>query len=180
MTEHNALDPVLKGRTADPAIREGITLVEYPEYLIAETLDGDGLREAHSRMSAETLTPQAAARAITEMIVERLAETIPDDLPEQEAVQEKTRPTSFIPHFPPPVISKLFGKRTAVPDQGQEDPVFDDNPAPMNFDSPMKASLLMRAEAVTRLWRQGKVGDDRAAHLLEVAVLDYRKRQQGR
>lgn len=176
MTERNALDPILKGRTADPAIREGLTLVEYPEYLIAEVLDGEGLREAHRRIDAETLTPEAAARAITDMVVERLAEDIPDDEAPQVA-PEKARPSSFIPHFPKPVISRFFGRRDSAT---SGDPVFDEDPAPMDFDSSVKASVLMRAEAITQRWRQGKIEDDRAVHLLEVAVLNYRKRQQGR
>lgn len=174
MSDHNALDPILKGRTADPVIRAGIALVEYPEYLIAETLDGDGLREAHSRIDAETLTPEAAARAITGMIVEHLAEDIPEEAPESQSM--RSRAASFIPHFPNPVIGKIFGRRDHTPPA--EDLVFDEDPTPMNFKSPMRASLLMRAEAVTQQWRQGKIEDERAVHLLENAVLNYRKRQQ--
>lgn len=178
MTEHKALDPVLKGRTADPAVREGIALVEYPEYLIAEVLSGDGLREVHSRINAESLTPEAAARAITDMIVERLTEDIPEETP--SPAPEKTKPSSFVPHFPKPVISKLFGRRSPAPEGDMEDPVFEEDAAPMNFESPVKASLLMRAEAVTQQWRRGKVSDERAAHLLESAVRNYQKRQQER
>lgn len=177
MTEHKALDPVLKGRTADPAVREGIALVEYPEYLIAEVLSGDGLREVHSRIDAESLTPEAAARAITDMIVERLTEDIPEEA--TPPAPEKSKPSSFVPHFPKPVISKLLGRRSPAPEDAG-DPVFEEDAAPMNFESPVKASLLMRAEAVTQQWRRGKVSDDRAAHLLESAVRNYQKRQQER
>lgn len=175
MSDFNALDPVLKGRTADPAVRQGITLVEYPEYLITEALEGDGLRQVHGRIASENLTPEAAAQAITDMIAERLAEDIPDEDP--AASHEKPR-ASFIPglsaKFPQPVISKFFGKKTPA----REEPVFDDDAAPLNFDSPVTASLLMRAEAVTRLWRHGKIEAERAAHLLEVAVNDYQAHQR--
>lgn len=176
-TEFNALDPILKGRPADPAIREGISLVEYPEYLIAETLDGDGLRKAHGRIGEGNFTPEAAARAITDMIVEHLADDIPEDDDDIQEQRPKRKP-AFIPHFPKPVIGKLSGKRSPAPTS--ETPVFVENPAPINFESPITASLLMRTEAVTQLWRQGKIETPRAAHLIEVAVLKYRKREQKR
>lgn len=176
MSDSNALDPILKGRSADPAVREGIALVEYPEYLIAETLDGNGLRDVYNRIDSESLTPEAAAQAITDMIAERLTEDIPEediDSPRQERGR-----VSFIPglsaKFPQPVVSKIFGKKTPV----REEPVFTDDASPIDFDSPVVASLLMRTEAVTRLWRHGKMDAGRAAHLLEVAVSDYQARQR--
>lgn len=177
MTAEHRADPILKGRNADPAIQEGIALVEYPEYLIAEALSGDGLKEAHSRIGAEALTAEAAASAITEMIVERLTDDIPDAAVVPEPLPGRAKASPFIPHFPKPVISKFFGKRGGVT---AKEPVFEDKPPRMNFDSPLKTSLLMRAEAVTQQWRQGKIGDDRAAHLLENLVVNYRKRQQER
>lgn len=170
-------DPILMGRDVDPAVQEGIRRVEYPEYLIAEALSGDGIKEVHRRISGEVLTADAAATAITEMIVERLTEDIPDESeggpPSRTA--EHTTSSPFIPNFPKPVISRLFGKRRDTP---AEDPVFEHEPPRVNFHSPLKVSLLMRAEAVTQQWRQGKINDDRAVVLLERLVTDYRKHQQ--
>lgn len=176
MSHPNSLDPILKGRTADPSIREGIMLVEYPEYLIADALDGDGLQEVHRRMGGGVgLTPESAASTITEMIVERLADDIEEDSSDRPS-PERSRP-SFIPHisakFPQPVISRIFGKKPA-PEDEQDEPVFADNATPIHFESSIAPALLMRAEAVSRLWRQGKIEAERAAHLLESAVMDYR------
>lgn len=175
MSHPNSLDPILKGRTADPSIREGIALVEYPEYLIAQALDGDGLQEAHRRLGGTGLTAESAANTITEMIVERLADDIAEAPPEG-ATSERSR-VSFIPHisakFPQPVISRIFGKKSAPADEADE-PVFADNATPISFELSIAPSLLMRAEAVSRLWRQGKIEAERAAYLLESAVMDYR------
>lgn len=178
MSTSKASDPILKGRTADPALRQGIPLVDYPEYLVADALGGDGLQEAHRRMGSENLSPEAAARTITEMIVERLANGIPEGS-EEEVPARKDKPrASFVPHisarFPRPVISKMFGKKSPV----HEEPIFDDDAAPIDFASSVAPSLLMRAEAVSRLWRRGEVSPDRAAHLLEVAVEEYREHKR--
>lgn len=163
-------DSILKGRTTDPAVREGITLVEYPAYLISEVLDGDGLRRVHGRIDSEALTPESVARIITDMIVEHLTQDIPDK-PNVQA-RSKSKP-SFVPHFPNPVISRFFGKRAP----SQTEPVFEDDPPPTNFNMSATNSMLMRVEAVTLSWRQGKIDGDRAAHLLEVAVSDFRARK---
>lgn len=159
-------DSILKGRTTDPAVREGITLVEYPAYLISEVLEGDGLRRVHGRIDSESLTPEAVARIITDMIMERLMEDIPDAPQAQPRGKPKS---SFVPHFPNPVVSRFFGKRASP----QAEPVFEDDPVPTNFKTSATASMLMRAEAVTQLWRQGKIDGDRAAHLLEVTVSNF-------
>lgn len=169
MSDSHALDPILKGRNADPAVREGIALVEYPEYLITEALNGDGLRQVHGRLATEGLTPEAAARVITEMIVGGRAEDIAE---RPQRTREKSK-ASFVPHFPQPVISRLFGKKTPA----NEEPVFDDDPAPINFSAPVTTSLLMRVETVTQLWRQGKIDAGRAIHLLDTAMTDFHARE---
>lgn len=179
MSDFNALDSALQGRATDPAIREGIALVDYPDYLIAEAISGDGLRQVHNSIGAGSLTPEAAAQAITARIVERIAEDIAKHAPEAPSHERKTSRdrASFVPtlsaRFPKPIVSRIFGKKNAA----HEEPVFDDEAEPINFSSPLFAALLMRAEAVSQLWRQGKLEEGRAAQLLEIAVADFRTHQ---
>lgn len=182
MGDFNTLDPILRGRTADPAVREGITLVEYPEYLIAGALEGEGLQQVHNRMGAENLTPEAAATIITEMIVESLADIQPQD--SAGSPPSERGKTSFIPglsaRFPKPVISRLFGKKGTALDSTEGDLVFHDDSAPINFNSPMSSAVLMRAEAVTQLWRRGKVEPEEAIRRLTTLMEEYRTSRQGK
>lgn len=183
MSDFNTLDSALQGRATDPAIREGIALVDYPDYLIAEALSGDGLRQVHNSIGAGSLTPEAAAQAITARIVEGIAEGIAKGIakhaPEDSSHERKNNRgrASFIPtpstRFPKPIVSRIFGKKN-VP---REELVFDDEAEPINFSSPLSASLLMRAEAVSQLWRQGRLEGERAAHLLVIAVEDFQTHQ---
>lgn len=174
MASPYSTDSILKGRPTDPAVREGIGLVDYPGYLISAVLEGDGLREVHARISGDSLTPEGAARIITAMVVEHLAEDIPASSPAPAPQKPPRSKPAFVAHFPKPAIRKVFGKRPP----GPPEPVFEDNPPSVDYDSSITASLILRAEAVTSLWRQGRLTSDQAAHLLAESVRDHQQRKQ--
>lgn len=175
----NPQERILKGRATDPAVREGIALLDFPAYVIAEVLDGDGLQEVHARLGAESLTPASAADVITQMIQEYLADAPPpaDDPPPARRGFVPTRH----PVFPNPVISRPFGRRRADA-TSTESPSEDESQATLemtnggrvDFRATATTAVLMRAESTLRLWRQGRVTPDDAIFILEGLVRDYR------
>lgn len=171
MSDYDARDPILQGRATDPAVRQGIDLVDYPDYIVAAALDGDGLTQVHNKIMGEGVTPQAAAQAITDLIIDLLAEEMPAQTPEGAAHALTSDQIARGTHeFPQPITRKFFGKTDPPPPA----PVFDDAVRPIDFSTPLQSALLLRAEAITRRWREGRIEEPRAVHLLEAALADFK------
>lgn len=156
-------DKILDGRETATVLREALLLVDYPDYVIASALKGDGLSKVHSLIGPHDSTREAVAAIITDLIAESITASI-------SATPANATPTHS--GFPLPLKRRIFGKRNQPLPQ---EPVFTDA-VPLAFEEAPVAAYLMRAEAVTRMWRQGRIDSTVAVDLLTVAARGYDQR----